>query len=393
MRSSCVASLILFLSCWSAAQAADGSRGLVASPPADGRFVKTERGYMVPYTAVIPGTQASYAMVPIPGGTFKMGSPASEDGRQANEGPQFEVQVPPFWMGQYEVTWAEYREYMALYGIFKEFETARVRPVTAENILDAITAPTELYDPSFTFEFGEDPTFPAVTMTQYAARQYTKWLSGITSKFYRLPSEAEWEYACRAGTDTAYFFGDDPDDLDDYGWYYDNSDDSPHPVGQKKPNPWGLYDMHGNVAEWTIDQMLADGYAKFNGGRVTAEEALVWPETLVPRVIRGGSWESDPEDCRSAARLGSKEAEWKQGDPNLPYSAWWFTDDPTRGIGFRIVRPLEPPATKEARERYWKPDAWEIAEGVNDRMQDGRGALGVADPDLPAAIQQLRDKR
>jgi formylglycine-generating enzyme required for sulfatase activity len=320
-----------------------------------------------------------------------MGSPATEENRTDAEGPQFEVTVKPFWMSKYELTWGEYKQFMAMYGVFKEFEAKKIRPLTDDTKIDAVTAPTELYDPSFTYEFGEEPQLPAVTMTQYSARQYTKWLSGITGHFYRLPSEAEWEYACRAGTDTAYSFGDDPADLDDYGWYYDNADDVPHEVGQKKPNPFGLYDMHGNVAEWVLDELLDDGYAKFKGGSVTAEDALVWPTKLIPRVVKGGSWEDDAEACRSAARLGSEEEDWKQGDPNLPLSPWWFTDDPTRGIGFRIMRPLDVPATKEAKERYWAADVAEIREGVENRMQDGRGAMGVTDRELPAAIQKMRE--
>jgi formylglycine-generating enzyme len=390
MRQICLVALAATLFLPLDAQAADATPGISATRPSEGQFVETDQGYMVPYTMTIPGTQVQYEMVPIPGGKFKMGSPASEDGRQPHEGPQFEVVVKPFWMGKYELTWGEYKQYMALYGIFKEFETKKIRPVTDANKIDAITAPTELYDPSFTFEFGDDDDLPAVTMTQYSARQYTKWLSGITGHFYRLPSEAEWEYACRAGTDTAYSFGDDPADLDDYAWYYDNSDDQPHPVGEKKPNPWGLYDMHGNVAELTIDELLEDGFSKFKGGSVTAEDALVWPTKLIPRVVKGGSWEDDPENCRSAARLGTKEEDWKTGDPNLPLSPWWFTDDPTRGIGFRILRPLEAPATKEAKERHWQADAPEIHEGVDNRMQDGRGAMGITDPELPAAIQEMR---
>ena len=390
MRQICLVALAATLFLPLDAQAADATPGISATRPSEGQFVETDQGYMVPYTMTIPGTEVQYEMVPIPGGKFKMGSPASEDGRQPHEGPQFEVVVNPFWMGKYELTWGEYKQYMALYGIFKEFETKKIRPVTDANKIDAITAPTELYDPSFTFEFGDDDDLPAVTMTQYSARQYTKWLSGITGHFYRLPSEAEWEYACRAGTDTAYSFGDDPADLDDYAWYYDNSDDQPHPVGEKKPNPWGLYDMHGNVAELTIDELLEDGFSKFKGGSVTAEDALVWPTKLIPRVVKGGSWEDDPENCRSAARLGTKEEDWKTGDPNLPLSPWWFTDDPTRGIGFRILRPLEAPATREGKERHWQADAPEIHEGVDNRMQDGRGALGITDPELPAAIQEMR---
>ncbi len=391
MKYVCIAVLAATLLCPAALRAAEGGEGLVSSPPDAGRFVKTEKGYMVPYTMTIPGTDVEFEMVPIPGGKLKLGSPDSEENREDNEGPQFEVTVEPFWMGKYEVTWAEYKQYMALYGIFKELETRKLRLINGDNKIDAITAPTELYDPSFTFAFGEAPELPAVTMTQYSARQYTKWLSGITGHFYRLPSEAEWEYACRAGTETAYSFGDDMDDLDDYAWYYDNSDDAPHPVGQKKPNAWGLYDMHGNVAEWTLDQMLEDGFAKFKGGSVSAEEALVWPTKLVPRVVKGGSWEDDPEDCRCAARLGSEEEEWKKEDPNLPLSPWWFTSDPTRGIGFRVVRMLDQPASKEAAERYWQADAPEIIEAVENRQQEGRGAMGLVDQSLPADVKKMKE--
>jgi formylglycine-generating enzyme required for sulfatase activity len=391
MRYLGTAALAAILLCPLVSLAADGPAGISPTQPTEGPFVKTDQGYMVPYTMTIPGSEVKYEMIPIPGGKFKMGSPATEENRTDAEGPQFEVTVKPFWMSKYELTWGEYKQFMAMYGVFKEFEAKKIRPLTDDTKIDAVTAPTELYDPSFTYEFGEEPQLPAVTMTQYSARQYTKWLSGITGHFYRLPSEAEWEYACRAGTDTAYSFGDDPADLDDYGWYYDNADDVPHEVGQKKPNPFGLYDMHGNVAEWVLDELLDDGYAKFKGGSVTAEDALVWPTKLIPRVVKGGSWEDDAEACRSAARLGSEEEDWKQGDPNLPLSPWWFTDDPTRGIGFRIMRPLDVPATKEAKERYWAADVAEIREGVENRMQDGRGAMGVTDRELPAAIQKMRE--
>ncbi|MCA9207899.1 MAG: formylglycine-generating enzyme family protein [Planctomycetales bacterium] len=369
---------------------AEDRPGLVAEKPANGRFVETDQGFMVPYTAVIPGTDVKYEMVPIPGGKFKMGSPDAEAGREATEGPQFEVTIDPFWMGKYEITWAEYKSYMNMYPILKSFQIRNMRAVTDDNRSLAITAPTELYDPSFTFEKGEDPRQPAVTMTQYAARQYTKWLSGMTNLHFRLPTEAEWEYACRAGTTTAYHFGDDAEQVGDYAWFYPNAEETTHPVGQKKPSPWGLYDMHGNVAEWTLDQLLDDGFKRFGGKSLKAADAVVWPVKEWPRVARGGHWDDDAEQCRCASRLGSNDPEWKANDPNFPLSPWWFTDDPARGVGFRIVRPLRPIA-KDDLDRCWEPDVETVKYDVESRLQEGRGVLGLTGPDLPNAIKALKD--
>jgi formylglycine-generating enzyme required for sulfatase activity len=351
--------------------------------------VKTEQGFMVPYRAKIPGTEITFEMQPIPGGKFKLGSPAAEADRKQDEGPQVEIEVDPFWMGTYEVTWAEYKQYMKMHDLFKKLSQAKLHPITDQNKPYVVTAPSNLYDPTFTFQFGEDPRQPAITMSQFAAKQYTKWLSGISGAFYRLPTEAEWEYACRAGTTTAYSFGDDADGLDDFAWFMDNAEESTHKVGEKKPSPWGLFDMHGNVAEWVLDEYTEKGYEKLAGKNHKAADAVQWPTKLFPRTIRGGSWDDDAAGCRSASRRGTDDDAYREDDPNFPKSPWWFTSGHGLAVGMRIIRPLHPPADKD-RAKFWEADIDQIREDSNQRIdQEGRGARGVANPELPAAIKKL----
>ncbi|HZZ73155.1 MAG TPA: formylglycine-generating enzyme family protein [Pirellulales bacterium] len=390
-----LALLALHFSLPQRAPAADRAKlpGLVDQQPASGRFVKTDLGYMVPYKAKIPNTEIEFEMVPVPGGKFLLGSPASEKGRKADEGPQIEVVVEPFWIGKYEVTWSEYKPFMNLYTAFKEFQSNNLRGVTKDNDADAVTAPSRLYDSTFTFEKGDRPKLPAVSMSQYAAKQYTKWISLATGQFYRLPWEAEWEYACRAGSKTAYCFGDDVSKLGEYAWTTENSDEKPHEVGQKKPNAWGLYDMHGNVAEWCLDELVEDAYQKHAGKTVTVAEEAVWPTKLYPRVIRGGSWDNDAADARSAARIPSNDKEWTDTDPNLPKSPWWLTDGMALSLGMRVIRPLHAPATAADKAKYWEADIPSIRSAADQRMAQGRGARGVVDPGLPAAIKKLEAEK
>lgn len=383
---------VLTFCCLTSVALAEDRPGLVSEKPAEGRFVETDQGYMVPFQVTIPGTEVSFWMEPIPGGEYVMGSPQSEAGREDVEGPQKKVAVEPFWMARLEVTWKEYNQYIKLYEAFKTFEQQQKRVVTEENQVDAITAPTPLYEPSFTYEYGDDPELPAVTITQYSAKQYSKWMSAITDLQFRLPTEAEWEYACRAGAQTAFHFGDDASKLDEYAWYLDNSGDGGQKKGgQKKPNPWGLYDMHGNVAEWVLDSLEPYKQADkpFNGSK--------WINTpeLDPRVVRGGSWEFEAYQCRCASRLGSDSSQdeggWREYDPNYPASPWWFTSDPARGVGFRLIRPLKK-VSREQMELAWKIDNEETMYDVQDRLTEGRGAQGLVDKDLVKAIQTLKDE-
>ena len=366
-----------------------GDDGITQEEPATGPYVKVSSCYMVPYKTKIPGTDVEFEMVPIPGGTFLLGSPPGEADRKDDEGPQVEVIVEPFWMGKHEITWAEYSRFMGLYEVFKIFQREKIRVVDDANRSLAITAPPALYDPSFTYELGQDPAQPAATMTQYAAKQYTKWLSGITGHQYRLPLEAEWEYACRAGTKTAYYFGDTADDLADHGWFFDNADETTHPVGELKPNPWGLYDMYGNVAELVLDEYQESGYAHLKEKKLKALDTYVTPVKQYPRVCRGGHWDSDPEDCRSASRMASDDEAWKIQDPNIPKSPWWYTDYPSQAVGFRLLRPLnELPAA--AMEKFWEADVPQTKQAVADRLSEGRGVLGTVNKDLPGAIEALK---
>lgn len=362
--------------------------GISPTKPESGPSVKVEQGYMVPYEITIPGTSIPLKMIPIPGGKFKLGSPESEPGHTAAEGPQVEVEVGPFWMAEHETTWEQYKKYMELYDIFKRFSSEGLREVNDDNRIDAITAPTPLYEPSFTYEHGEDPKLPAVTMTNYAARQYTKWLSGITGHQYRLPSEAEWEYAALGGADTAYHFGDDPEKLDEYGWFEGNSEGSPHHVKQKKPNQYGLYDMHGNVWEWVLDQYSEEGFAHLEGKTPTALESVRWPTEPDPLTVKGGGWDDEAVNCRAASKMPSDDEEWKQEDPNIPLSPWWFTSYPSTCIGFRVIRPLKEVAKEEA-VKFYEPEIEFLNLDVQDRLIEGRGALGLVDPELPNAAREL----
>jgi formylglycine-generating enzyme required for sulfatase activity len=275
------------------------------------------------YDQKIPNAAVSFKMVAVPAGVFLMGSPSTEKGRAADEGPAIKVALDSFWIEEHEVTYEEY--------ILFQDESQDPAPVP-----DGITRPSPPYI-DFTLGMGKAGGFPANSMSQYAAITYCKWLYKKTGVFYRLPTEAEWEYACRAGAAAAYPFGNDEVSLKKYAWYGKNSDNKYHAVKQLAPNAWGLYDMLGNVAEWTLDQYAAD---YFEQTKSRPDNPAVQPVTKYPVTLRGGSFRDEAGKLRCAARLPS-EKKWNARDPQIPRSKWWNTDAPF--IGFRVVRPVKQP--------------------------------------------------
>lgn len=294
--------------------------------PSEDRFEAYDQG--------VPDSNVSLRMVPIPGGEFRLGTPSDEVGRGEDEGPRQLVRVDAFWIGAHEVTWDAFRRFM-----LREAEGYQ----DPDTVAAAVSSPTPPY---VEMSFGMGITgYPAISMTQHAASKYAQWLSVKTGRFYRLPTEAEWEYACRAGSETAYAFGNDPSALAEHGWFWDNSNGQYRPVGTKRPNAWGLFDMHGNVWEWTLD-----GYeASYGQSSAVLVNPWVRAVELYPRVVRGGSWMDDAPALRCGARRASDES-WKMQDPQLPKSVWYHTD--AQWLGFRLVRPTILPSL-ERMHAYW----------------------------------------
>ncbi len=314
----------------------------------------TSRLYKVPaevtsftnYTEQIPGTMISFNMIAIEGGTFTMGSPEKEPFRNPDESPQHEVALSPFFMAEVETTWDMYWAFYA-----ETMSEGRTPPETvyANNLsamgVDAISGPT----PPFGYPdqgWGQGDR-PAITMTHYAAETFCQWLSEKTGRKYRLPTEAEWEYAARGGTQTPYFFAGSPKDFSDKGFmknifkpktegissyviYDKNSDGRTQPPSQVMPNPFGLKNMLGNVMEYTSDKYDPQAYSKRSG--VTQDPQVTEGEEWV---VRGGLYSSDAADLRSASRSHTQHVAWLRTDPQQPKSIWWYSD--IKGIGFRVV--------------------------------------------------------
>lgn len=237
----------------------------------------------------VPTAAFKFEMIPVPGDSAKG--------------------IKPFWIGKAELTWEAFDVFV--YHLDEEDEQP------AGNA-DAVTRPTKPYLPPDR-GFGHEG-YAAISLSHKTATEFCKWLSARSGRHYRLPAEAEWECACRAGaTSGAYCFGDDVSKLADYAWFAANSGGTPHPVGTKKPNAWGLHDMHGNVAEW------CDGA---DGKPITC----------------GGSYQDSADKIKAGSRMPYDPA-WNASDPQVPKSQWWLANGPF--VGFRVVCEADQPKSDQ----------------------------------------------
>jgi formylglycine-generating enzyme required for sulfatase activity len=308
------------------------------------------------FSQTIEGTDKTIEMIPVPGGQFIMGSD--------EHGGTHEVAVDPFWISTYEITWDLFNEFAdaSLEGLrrdlFKTFYGVDIdadaisSPTLTDEVLevlreadipaDVISTPSPSWG-DLTRGMGTDG-YPAVNVTHYAAYMFTKWLTVKTGNFYRLPTEAEWELACRGGIDGEGHSGD----VDQFAWHRENSGRTYHRPGSKQPNSLGIHDMLGNVAEWTLDQYYEDYFERLDGE--PAVNPWFRPVELYPRAVRGGSWLDGADQASCFQRRGSSP-NWKRDDPQLPKSLWWHTN--AFNIGFRVVKPMNQPDSAEDMEEYW----------------------------------------
>ena len=298
------------------------------------------------YTEQIPGTAVTIDMVAIPGGEFLMGSPDDEPLRGENEGPQRRVKLSPFFMAQVEVTWDQY---WAFYD--ETMSEGRTLPSTiyannSREDIDAVSGPTPPFGfPDQGWGMGDRP---AITMTHYAAETFCQWLSLKTGKKYRLPTEAEWEYAARGGSQSPYFFegnpkrysaeglwnslfGADTTVINSYAVYVANSHNRTQSPSTVKPNGYGLKNMVGNVMEYCSDYYAEDAYSQLQDGATNPQG----PTSGEEYVVRGGFYGDDAAALRSAARRATEHDKWLRTDPQNPKSIWWYSD--IKGVGFRVV--------------------------------------------------------
>lgn len=272
------------------------------------------------YTEKIPDSDQSFEMIQIPGGQFEL-EIASKT---------YQIELSPYWIATKEVT-------HDAFSIFDQDES-----ISRDVTVDAVTRPSPQYE-DLTWGMGRQGGFPANSMSLYAAVMYCKWLYEKTGHFYRPPTEAEWQAACQAGKNDEV----NPQKL---AVFAANSDDKYRKVGSRSADDLGLYDMLGNVAEWTVDAYTAD-YQEVIDASGNKDPQLIPESRKKSVVLKGGHYQSAQDELSCTARIQS-ERWWNRRDPQIPKSRWWYTDAPFAGI--RLVRPVNQPSDEEIEAYYDK---------------------------------------
>jgi formylglycine-generating enzyme len=347
--------LVSLIVCPAVAQSQSAAR-VVSMRPDTGLYVESDQGFLMPFTETIPGTDIQFKMMPIPGVSMADGASSA-----------------PFWIGQCEVTLREYREYAKLGWLFRK---ATKRQVKDAHAVDAVSAPTEIYSVPTQFNGVTSLDCPAYSMTLYSAKQYTKWLSLILDRPYRLPTEAEWQHACLAGGKASLgAITDRPEQFSVYG----GTSDCVLPVGSKQPNSWGLHDIYGNVSEWVITQ-FPNPSAPFKQTR----------EMFIPSwVSKGGSYSTEIGQLNAERREVATKDYWDY-DPDYPVSCCWLANDQA-AIGFRIVCQLGSLDT-EAMRQYWDCESKDVREWIDEKVKSGRMSAGRVDGTLPEEAKTIASK-
>jgi WD40 repeat protein len=306
-------------------------------------------------------------LVALEGDGFIMGSPGDDKDGAPSERPQHRVTIAPFAMGKYEVTNAQFAAFLNEKGNQEENGGLWL------NIDPGYTKIRTTKDDKFEVEEGYE-NYPVVGVSWYGANEYCQWLTVKADITFRLPTEAEWEYACRAGTESKYSFGDSTGGHEKYGWFRSNSGSGPHEVGQKFANNFGLYDMHGNMWEWCLD-----GWSR-NYERTPWDGGAVRPEEDEKRVARGGAWNKPVKEARSANR-----------NDVIPIP------EINRMIGFRVVASSKDGYTGEKYEPSQDPSAlsreqrMKVASDIYTRGEILSELANDRDPDVRRAVAGNRN--
>ncbi len=325
------------------------------------------------YFEKIPGTDIPISMVPIPGGKMTLGSPRDEPGRESTDLPLTEVNIKPFFLGQFEISWEQLMPYI----VINDSQTNPANDLRNE-FIDNDGIPHPIAKLATLYRSRGEKGYPAIGVSYYLAITYCKWLGQKTGKNYRLPREEEWEFACRGGSKSAFFWGSNPSRAHEFAWFRDNANQTTHPVGQRKSNAYQLFDIVGNVMEWCAKE-----------------------DPKLPGITRGGAWSEPVERIRCAARMFEKP-EWNLSDMSSSQGIWWLSS--ADFVGFRIACSYENDGPEKLTSTVDSAKVDTVTMALFKKLgcagchgEDGRGKtklgikMGARDYTDPAVKAQLSD--